>query len=325
MSERQILDALIYSDIKNNIIGSDLNKITARISTVPNSNELEHLDDILKDTVIKRACCINHGRQGNETLENYIVDVRIPIPKDFDFSKVNETKAKLYKKFGYIDKSVYVPKSICENYDNGNYNYNNNKCQDFMYLYCENSKKFYKDEITKLGGSPSDDEFYYYKPECACYADQPSYITGSVPPTCYAPGCDPNNNRVFQDTNSRKGCSVTICQTNLNTSGLEAGGSVSINSKVSQACGNQLNQDVPVDETYPEPDKNKEAVEPIEPTIKPKPITPSTDNTTNDTTTNDSNIKELDKKKLSIVIAISSCCIFLFIILLIILMMSRKK
>jgi hypothetical protein len=149
--------------------------------------------------------------------------------------------ADTWKKFGYIDKTITVPKSMCGNLG-GTFDYNSNPCQDFMALYCNNVKAFYKDEVTTLGGKYSDDEFASYKPECACYGDQPPYLTGALPAVCFAPGCDPNNNQVFQDTNSRKNCTVTICQSNFNASGLSAGGNANINSKVNQQCGNQINK-----------------------------------------------------------------------------------
>lgn len=262
------LDSLVYSGIKNNLSGNDLTTVTSRITVPPNMSETEYLTKLLDKTTIKRACCINNGRSGVSG-DNFIVPVRIPIPKDFDFSQVSEPRASLYRKFGYIDKSVYVPKALCNTLD-GNYNYNTNQCQDFMYLYCENVKKMYRDEIAAIGGNYNDDEFYAYKPECACYNRQPSYIVGSgIPPSCYAPGCDPNNNNVFMDTNSRKGCNVTICQTNLDTSGLSAGGTVTINSKVSQQCGNQL-QDTGAQTTTSPP----EVTPPPPPPIIPQPITP---------------------------------------------------
>lgn len=345
----EIIDALVYSNLKNNLQGPTLNKMSSVIISSPGKSINETLDNLLTDTIIKRACCNNHNRIGNEKLDKYVVNVRIPIPKDYDFSNVSDIQAQLYKKFGYIDKPVYVPASMC-NKLNGTYDYNSNQCQDFMNTYCNTMNDFYQKEIDKHGGKYSDDEFYNYKPECGCYSKQPSYITGSgVPAVCYAPGCDPSNNNVFVDTNSRKGCSVTICQTNLDTSGLAAGGNVNINSKVAQQCGNQINKDL-IDDKKADP-----TITPGTPTIEPStdpitdPITDSTiksDDITTDTINNTTNeetdttelsfldnlIEKINNKKTknnetdetNIILYLTIGCI-LFIILIIILIIVFKK
>lgn len=234
------IDALVYTGIQNNLTNGQLNSSGLSTKIVPTdpSQTGQFLNGILNQTTIKRACCNNLNRPG-VTTDNFPVTVRIPIPANYDFG--SNPLADTWKKFGYIDKTITVPKSMCGNVG-GTFDYNSNQCQDFMALYCNNVKAFYKDEVATLGGKYSDDEFANYKPECACYGDQPPYLTGALPAVCFAPGCDPNNNQVFQDTNSRKNCTVTICQSNFNASGLSAGGSANINSKVNQQCGNQINK-----------------------------------------------------------------------------------
>mgnify|MGYP007013242671 CR=1 FL=1 len=234
------IDALVYSGIKNNLSLTDLNTtgLSTRIVAPDPSQTTQYLDRMLDKTTIKRACCVNMGRPGITT-SNFDVTVRLPIPTNYDFT--GNPLSDTWKKFGYIDKTVSVPSSMCSGLD-GTYNYNSDKCQDFMALYCNNVKAFYKNELSSTGGSYNDDEFSKYKPECSCYGDQPPYLTGALAPVCFAPGCDPNNSKVFQDTNSRQGCAVTICQSNFNAAGLTAGGAVSVNTKVQQTCGNQINQ-----------------------------------------------------------------------------------
>lgn len=237
-------DPLIYSSLTNNLTDDQLNStgLATKIVSPDPSQTASYLNSMLNKTVIKRACCINKNRPGS-TLTKFPVTVRLPIPPNYDFG--SNPLADTWKKFGYIDKTIYVPQEMCSTLDD-TYDYNTNQCQDFMALYCNNVKAFYKDEVKSMGLSYNDDEFAKYKPECACYGDQPKYLTGSLPPVCFAPGCDPDNNEVFQDTNSRKSCTVTICQSNFDANGLSVGGNANINSKVSQQCGNQINQPTPV-------------------------------------------------------------------------------
>lgn len=238
------VDALVYASIKNNLTLTELSnlKLSTRF-TVPSGSTLpKFMDDVLDKTTIKKACCLKSGRDGN-TDDKFPVRVKIPVPKNYNFDEASEPD--IWKKFGYIEKTVNVPKNLCSVPTlNKTYGFNEDVCQDFMVLYCENVKKFYKDEVSALGKKPDTVEFSKYSPECACLADRPEYLQkgGALPPICYADGCDPSNKNVFIDLASRKPCTVTICQTNLDLDSLKAGGNVNVNSKVSQQCGNQINQ-----------------------------------------------------------------------------------
>ena len=229
-----LLDPLVYSGIKNNLTSQQLNDTGLTNSLTQGSN----VNDILNNTTIKRACCIYKNRPNNNE-STYTIPVRIPT-----YTKYTNNdpliNINLWNKFNYIDKSVKIPKSMCDNFPG--YNYIDTKCQDFMALYCNNVKAFYKKQVESLNLSPSDDEFSKYKPECACYVDQPSYITGAVPAVCFAPGCDPNSSNIFQDSNSRNKCSVTICQASFDAKDVSVGGNANINSKVVQECGNSINK-----------------------------------------------------------------------------------
>lgn len=235
MSTSQETNALIYSSIQNNLTTEDL--LTGSLISkfdIPNYSETNsYLNSLLSETVIKRACSMGKGRMG-VSQEEFPVLVRIPIPDNYDFS--GNPLAETWQKFGYVDKLVYVPATLC-NTLNQPYGYYTNPGMQFMTLYCNNVKKFYKNELAEMGAQYNVDEFAQYKPECACFGDQPSYISGSIPPTCYLPGCDPGNANVYLDFNSRNGCKTNICVSNLDLSNAKIEGSAVINSKVEQQCG----------------------------------------------------------------------------------------
>ena len=234
------LDALVYANIRNNLTPSQMTNTGLSTTIVPPnpSKTGDYLDGILSETVIKRACCNNLNRS-NVNSSSFAVPVRIPMP--VDYIPGDNSLASVWKKFGYIDKTVYVPASMCGEYAPG-HDYTTQKCQDFMALYCNNAKAFYKDELASLGASYNDAEWAQYKPECSCYGDQPNYLTGSIPHSCYAPGCGSDNPQAFLDIASRQPCSVTICQSNLNFAGMTVGEIANIDSKITQTCGNQINQ-----------------------------------------------------------------------------------
>jgi len=239
------IDALVYASIKNNLTSGQLSStnITTTLNPPDRSKTADFMNSVLDKTVIKKACCINSGREG-VTSDKYQVRVKIPVPKDYDYGS-NPDEA-LWKKFGYIEKTVNVPKSLCSTLDK-QYDYNTQNCQNFMKLYCENVKNFYKDELGT--GKTDEAEFQKYSPECACFADVPKYLqkagssTPTIPPNCYALGCDKDNTNAFIPLGSRTACSATICTANLDMDSLKAGGNVNVNSKVTQNCGPQMSQD----------------------------------------------------------------------------------
>lgn len=241
MNVSGFIDALSASELKNNLSLDQLTTSGIATNYIPPTgvSYTDNLNNILNKTTIKRACCINKGRQGT-TSSSYPVTVRIPTPAGYVYDETDPRNT-IWKKYGYIDKTINIPDSMCTSLV-PNYQYGTDKCDNFMGLYCKNIWNFYEDEVKQIGSKIDEDEFNKYKPECSCYMPQPSYITGAVAPACWAPGCDPNNNQCYQDANSRQKCNVTICTTNFNASNINAGGSATINSKVSQECGNPVNK-----------------------------------------------------------------------------------
>ncbi len=133
MSEETV-NALVYAAILNNLTSAQLQTSgLATRFTINNPAETEEiLSEMLDETTIKRACCINKNRSGN-TSDKYPITVRIPIPNEYDYG--SNPLSETWKKFNYIDKTVYVPASMCDTLD-GTYDNNTQTCQDFMALYC---------------------------------------------------------------------------------------------------------------------------------------------------------------------------------------------
>jgi len=232
----ETVDALVYAEIPNNLTGTQL--LQKGMTGVTS----EEASDILTETTIKRACCINK-KEANQSY--FPVNVRIPVPEGYVYSAGNPL-AETWKKFSYIDKVVHVPISMCGELPspNGQQYYStdaeaSNACYTFMNAYCNNVNEFYTDEVKKLGTPYDATEFTNYKPECACYAEAPSYITTGVPPACWATGCGANTPAFLDYESATKECDMTICNANFNLANIHAGGNVTIASpKIVQKCGN---------------------------------------------------------------------------------------
>jgi hypothetical protein len=246
-------DALASASIKNNMTSSDQIKYWRNTlfqnGTPSDSDVLGSLDRILSNTTIKRACCLR-GPDPN----NFSVNVRIPIPKDYstDIPDINN-------KFGYIDKAVTVPASMCKGLqtasgtadyvkpDKNDPSYSG-PCDDFYAVYCANMRAFYNDEYQSVypGSTPDYNKFSLeYKPECACFNPNPTIPPGKLPygPLCLMyPNCTAANNDrgvAYLDSMSRSKCpdSLTICNQVLDLSNSSAGGNIVVSPGLSNQCG----------------------------------------------------------------------------------------
>ncbi len=244
-SNSKIVDALAYATFQNIIPVSELPAygLSSLTTQAPDqTNVVGFLNGFLNQTQLKRACCIYGGASGNSQSESYNVMVRIPVPENpgtYNYS--NSIFGPQWQKFQYIDKSVSIPASVCATLtdSNGPYQSGTANCDNFMNIYCNNAKIDYTNEISALGTLFDNDEFALYKPECACYGTKPSYITGNPSPLCYLGSCNPTSG-VYLSPAARIPCSATFCTSNINFNGNQAGGGISISSKVEQNCG-QLN------------------------------------------------------------------------------------
>lgn len=232
MSNTNNIDALAYASIPNNIPTDELDNYGIQLQPITTSIP-DYLNGILDQTTLKRFCCIykNNTSNNSET-----INVRIPIPNQpyEASSQYNATQ----QKFGYYDKVITLPLSVCDSVP-GYSNDNVETCDTFMSIYCNNAKLNYTNEVQALGQKYSDLEFSQYKPECACYANRPSYMPSGVPPPCYADGCNPDATYLYLDKNSRQPCNTNVCVSIFKAATVEASGgsTIKLSDQVAQNCG----------------------------------------------------------------------------------------
>ena len=250
-----IIDALIYSSIKNNI---DINatddrffflKKNAGVSDPDNNIALNNINKLMENTTIKRACCMaKRDKDRIDANGNITVQVKIPIPTGGESSS-----DKVGSKFGYKSIPVKVPSSMCTRPEIFGTNYNtsdasdkgNPACDKFMGAYCNNMKYLYlKENINKPFNA---NEFYNYSPECPCYADLPPWTVqqnsasaGGLSKTCILSNCEVTDQNVYLDPSSREPCksNITFCTEYNNWKSINAsqGGTINIDKKTTQNC-----------------------------------------------------------------------------------------
>jgi hypothetical protein len=183
MSEN--IDALVYSSIRNENTNKFFQKQFMTRDEWKKYNKYQHLgidyneiDKNLTDSTIKRACCmqIEGDREGDKVL-NYKVNVRLPIPKDYQEHLLSDVQ----KKYGYFDKEVKVPVSLCKTdkfkgYEKDAKPFDGQRACDIFYrTYCTNILDEYK-KLTGADKNPSvfnNDEYNEFKPECGCFTEFP--------------------------------------------------------------------------------------------------------------------------------------------------------
>ena len=340
------IDSLVNTSMKNNLISdTDINFwrnsiLLAGKSTSTNEQVKTILDQTLQNTTIKRACCLAGGTT------SYPVKVRIPIPSDF-----SGTLPKINTDFGFIDKVVQVPPTMCNSLpsSNGNVPYkkpNRNDpvyskpCDDFYKLYCANMLGLYTTEYLENLGGQSPDPFIYaneYKPECACYnfgSDIPSTVPLSTKCLMY-PNCNESNydtGVAYLDPKSRDLCpqSITICQQVVDLTNAQAGGNITISSQLKNQCGSTPGWNNVVNSTTIPPTTIASS-----PTTSPttSPISSPTTSTTttiapttssSSSSSSSSSIAQLSKTRIGLIAGIAVIS-SLIIILLIIIFVYRNK
>lgn len=236
-------EALIYANFRNLLTDKESldyfdKKLQPRgfLPLGSKQETLQKLDDILSLTNIKRACCL--GSQDPDDQNSLIIKQQLPPPPGHVFDTTT-SRGKIYKKYGFIEKNVKIPKSLCASLGS---NYENPKgisCQNFYTVYCKNSMELFNQ---LNGGVFNHDDWIYYRPECACFAPIPESIkkTGiNIPPTCYLAGCE-SVKGVFLDPFSASpdtNCNLTICTADIDMSDFTAGRDISVQNKIEQNCG----------------------------------------------------------------------------------------
>jgi len=270
MSENDFKDALIYASIRNiitpqNILNNNATywktdsqgkpiepnaqrnpttKIDAYINFTKTIGIADDTSDniiqnLLSDTTIKRACCLKNSDP--EDPLSYNVTVKLPY-LDSAVPGTNLQKLTLYKKFGFINKKIKVPVSMCPPVYVGpaSNDGNSHACDNFYRLYCENAKQMYANDASKIGNTYNPAYLSTYAPDCACFMDTPISAT-KVQPACYAIGCLTGGKNVYRDRETRKegACTINQCNSYIDMGGLRAedGGQIGLSTTVNQTCG----------------------------------------------------------------------------------------
>lgn len=238
------LNPLIYATIKNNIPSKNLKdyNLTRALSNNASNDANTYLNNVLSNTSIKRACCLNT----DASKQTLTIPVRIPMPHNVNTEDdINQTDELAY---GYYDTQVSFPTSICDSLNDGNgnnvqYKSGSGYCKAFSDVYCNNMKYLLMDELKTNGNKPyvsgmlSD-----YKNECSCYEPPPAYdipMAANLQPGCYAPNCSADSG-AFYEPSYACDVSVTVCQAfaNISTGSISGGASI-VPSSITQNCSSK--------------------------------------------------------------------------------------
>lgn len=197
-----------------------------------NSNSSQSISDgietILSETPVKLACC----KRSNST-NNSPTTINVRVPVNPTIKSINPNT----EKFNFQYSQVAIPENSCP----ANLYYGSKDCDNFYGLNCDNIINYMREQNIDVQS-----ELLNYAPECACYAPQTKEQAGyppSTPSVCYKNSCDITSNpNVYLDPNSRDGnsqktCSLTICNSINDFSGLTAGGAVNISPQTKNQCG----------------------------------------------------------------------------------------
>lgn len=233
-------DALAYAHTINFLTASaELSELANKIQGVykfsTGTTNLDqqaqaNLNKILDKTQIKRACC-------NATSS---INVRIPLPTGITPS--SGPVGELVNEFQYYDKLVNIPiknTGFCT-VDGVNYAPESTDCDDFYQTYCSN---MINEFTAGNSGGFNGTSFLYYKPECACYIPTPTWLTqawgGDPIPKCVFPGCGANTTSYLDPVSRSSQCDYTICNQQINMSGIQQGADSSIINNIQAECGTQ--------------------------------------------------------------------------------------
>ena len=219
-------------------LSSIYSKYQQAFPTGTNSNSAKSISDnienILSKTPIKLACCKRPNSNDNSEKN---ISVRVPVNPTIQSINPNT------KKFNFQYSQINIPANSCPtNLYNGSPD-----CDNFFGINCDNIMNYMKEQNIDVNT-----ELLNYAPECACYAPQTQAQQGyppSTPSVCYKNGCDITSNpNVYLDPNSRDGdsqktCSLTICNSINDFSGLTVGGGANISTQTQNQCGSSIPTD----------------------------------------------------------------------------------
>ena len=186
----------------------------------------EELQKIISQTPLKLGCCLRDQKNNSAT------NVSVKVPLSPQVAKQNPQ----LKKFNFERENLTIPEGTCP----ANLYAGSDDCNTFYDLYCQNVSNYFQQQ------GFSNDKFFSYAPECACYAPTKGTknyaVPSGVPPKCYKEGCSKDNSNAYLDPISRTGqCNLTVCSSLIDLSGVKAGGNVSVNPVVNNQCGSETN------------------------------------------------------------------------------------
>lgn len=219
-----IKDALIYSSIGNNLNSSTLPEWnTFKLTADDVQNASAEFANIVSNTTLKRACCLANKNSAGK----YMVSVRIPAPSGYTYTDDASSSS---KKFGYIDKTITIDPSMCNSISD--HVRGSPTCNKFYKVYCANMRAMFREEN---GNKMSYDDFYDYKPECACFGEIPDELKQySMEPACMFGNCDLNSQKIYTVGSA---CNANICTQLVNMGGMSVGGDASIKTTLTNKCG----------------------------------------------------------------------------------------
>ena len=227
MENNTLHHKIINSEIKNNLTVENygkynFNKLLNYLGININKNINEQLDEILKNTTIKRGCCLTP--KDKDTIK---IKIKLPLNKDFKSNDYNNSKYK------YLLYYISFPRSYCGE----GYNRYSEKCDKFYDLYCKNTVLFFK-ALNKNKFKQT--LFSQLTPECSCYGEKPDYITGEIAKSCYVDSCSSINNNIYTDPLSRKGCDASFCIQDIDFEKLIISGDFDVDTKLYNTCGGSI-------------------------------------------------------------------------------------
>ena len=241
--QKAMVQALQYAKISNFIDNEDILLRLANGLTLGTTKPGEiktKLNEILDTTTIKRACCMGRAGPPDEN-NNTGVEVKIPIPKDYDMASESNEYKQFYPKYGFVNRTVYVPKDRC----NATLQPYTDYCNRFMEGYCTNQWEVFK-KLNNNDEAIAGANFPKYLPECGCFGRiNPSYPSG-IPRLCYMEGCLDAAKSVYLDGSSResggkaKDCKMVQCNSVINFADITAGKNINIEPKIQNQCGDQI-------------------------------------------------------------------------------------
>ena len=282
---------------------------------VTTSNRDEEMQQILKNTTLKRACCLKNEDRNNSN--NYVVTVKLPYV-DSQVSGTDLLKNTLYRKYGFMNKQISIPKSMCSLPDVSGYlgydvkdGRTHPKCDDFYKLYCENVKHMYANVAKSLNQTYDSQFLHTYAPDCACFVDTPKSST-KVQPACYANSCLISGRNVYRDRETRNNgaCTLNQCITIQNFDKIiaDSGSSIDLSTPINQTCGSYA-QEHGGENPHPTTILDKE----LDDALNGRNNKTTTTTTTNENTNN--------KKKLYLYIGLGSGILFLLIVICIVILL----